>query len=126
MEKEQQLVIRAVSDAWHSRITAADELFNGLTDEQLSREIAPGRNRGLYLLGHLTAVHDKMLPLLNFEPQVYPQLDEPFLSKPDKSVAEIPSTKQLREYWKTVNSKLSSHLKAMSEEEWFQKHTSVS
>ena len=65
MEAQKQLLVRSVLDAWNSRIEAADKLFSALTDEQLQQEIAPGRNRGVYLLGHLTAVHDKMLPLLD-------------------------------------------------------------
>jgi len=126
METQKQLVVKSVLDAWNSRIEAADKLFNGLTDEQLEQEIAPGRNRGVYLLGHLTAVHDKMLPLLDFESQVYPHLDEPFLNKADKTVSPIPSTKTLRENWKNINSKLASHFSKLSTDEWFQKHTSVS
>ncbi|MFL5764681.1 MAG: DinB family protein [Bacteroidia bacterium] len=126
MEAQKQLVVRSVLDAWNSRIEAADKIFNGLTDEQLEQEIAPGRNRGVYLLGHLTAVHDKMLPLLNFEPQVYSHLDEPFLTKPDKTVSAIPSTKELRANWNTVNAKLAAHFSKLSTDEWFQKHSAVS
>lgn len=126
MEAQKQLTIRSVLDAWHSRIEAADKLFDSLSDEQLSREIAPGRNRGLYLLGHLTAVHDKMLPLLNFGSQMYPHLDEPFLNKADKTVSDLPSAKELREKWKTVNAKLASHFNKLTPDEWFQRHTSVS
>jgi hypothetical protein len=126
MEAQKQLVVKSVLDAWNSRIEAADKLFNGLSDEQLEQEVAPGRNRGLYLLGHLTAVHDKMLPLLDFESQVYPHLDEPFLTKADKTVSAIPSTKELRENWKNINSKLAMHFNKLSADEWFQKHTSVS
>lgn len=126
MESQKQLVVKSVLDAWHSRIEAADKLFNSLTDEQLHQEIAPGRNRGVYLLGHLTAVHDKMLPLLDFEAQVYPHLDEPFLHKADKAIQTIPSTKELRENWNTINTKLATHFNKLSTDEWFQKHTSVS
>jgi len=126
MESTQQLVVKSVLDAWHSRIEAADKLFSSLSDEQLETEIAPGKNRGLYLLGHLTAVHDKMLPLLGFEPQVYPQLDEPFLHKADKAAAITPSVAELRENWKNINAKLAGHFNALSAQEWFHKHTSVS
>lgn len=126
MEAQKQLIVRSVLDAWNSRIEAADKLFNSLTDEQLEQEISPGRNRGVYLLGHLTAVHDRMLPLLNFEPQVYPHLDEPFLNKADKTVSNLPSTKELRENWKNINSRLASYFNKLSPDEWFQRHTSVS
>jgi hypothetical protein len=126
METEKKLLVKSVLDAWYSRVDAATKAFDSLTDEQLQNEIAPGKNRGIYLLGHLTGVHDKMLPLLNFEQQLYPQLDEPFLTKPDKSVAEIPSAKDLRAYWKNVNEKLATHFNSLQPGEWFQKHSSVS
>ncbi len=44
-------VIKMVLDAWHTHIKRTDDLFNSLTDEQLMQEIAPGKNRGVYLLG---------------------------------------------------------------------------
>jgi len=125
MTNQNQLAVKSVLDTWNGRIKQANEIFNGLTDEQLQKEIAPGRNRGIYLLGHLTAVHDRMLPLLDFEAQVYPQLDEPFLTKPDKAVAELPSVKELRTAWENVNSKLTEHFNKMQVDEWFQKHSAV-
>ena len=40
---------------WNAQIDRADKLFGGLSSEEILREIAPGRNRLLYLWGHLTA-----------------------------------------------------------------------
>jgi hypothetical protein len=121
-----QLAVRSVLDAWNSRIEAADKLFDSLSDEDLQKEVAPGRNRGIYLLGHLALVHDKMLPLLDLEPQNYAHLDEAFINKPDKSVANIPSAKEVRAIWKDVNTKLASHYNKLSADDWFQKHSAVS
>lgn len=121
-----QLIVKSVLDAWNSRLEAANRTFDSLSDDDLQKEVSPGRNRGLYLLGHLSVVHDKMLPLLNFESQAYPHLEEAFLSKPDRFVSQIPSIKELREIWKAVNSKLASHFSKLSTDEWFHKHTAVS
>jgi hypothetical protein len=126
MEIQKQLVIRSVLDAWHSRLESANKIFSSLTDEDLQKEVSPGRNRALYLLGHLAAVHDRMLPLLNFEPQLYPSLEEIFLNKPDRAVSEIPSAKELRSAWETVNSKLAGHFNSLPADGWFEKHTAVS
>jgi hypothetical protein len=125
MEAQKQLIVRSVLDAWNSRIEAADKLFDSLTDEQLGQEISPGRNRGVYLLGHLTGVHDRMLPLLGFGRQTYAHLDDTFLTRPDRSVAAIPSAKELRENWKNTNAKLSERLNNLSADEWFERHTAV-
>jgi len=126
MEDHKKVMIKIVLDLWNGRIKEADNLFDKLTDEQLLKEIAPGKNRGVYLLGHLAGVHDRMLPLLNFGEMLYPQLGDIFLMKPDKAVAEIPSTSDLRLYWNTINSKLSEHFNKLTDEEWFEKHTAVS
>ncbi len=96
MTNQNDLAVKIVLNAWYSQLKATDEIFNKLTDEQLMNEIAPNKNRVIYLLGHLTAVHDRMLPMLNFEPQLYVQLNDMFLTKPDKAVTEIPSATNLR------------------------------
>jgi len=126
MSNEKQVAVKAVLDFWNSRIKEADTLIESLTDEQLQKEVAPGKNRGIYLLGHLTAVHDRMIPLLNFGEQLYPELGDVFLTKPDKSGAAMPSVEDLRARWKNANSKLATHFNNLKPEEWFEKHTSVS
>src|SRR5207249_8655652 len=60
---------------WNAQIERADKLFAGFSSEEILREIAPGRNRLLYLWGHLTAVHDAMLPLLSLGERLHPELD---------------------------------------------------
>jgi len=111
--------------AWETNSKRATTIFNGFSDEDLFLEIAPGKNRVIYLLGHLTAINDRMLPLLGLGERMYPQLDEPFLSSPDKTVAALPSAKELREYWTKSNEILSGHFNRLSAGEWFQKHTQM-
>src|SRR3954465_15611455 len=104
-----QIMVKSVLDAWNSRIEGADKIFDSLSDEDLQKEVSLGRNRAIYLLGHLALVHDKMLPLLNFEAQQYAHLEDSFLNKPDRAVSDIPSAKELRAIWKNINSKLATH-----------------
>jgi hypothetical protein len=70
---------------WKVQIERADKLFGSLSSEEVLREIAPGRNRLLYLWGHLTAIHDAMLPLLGLGERLHPEFDAAFVSNPDKS-----------------------------------------
>lgn len=126
MKPIEETFIKMVLDAWHTQIKQADDLFNSLSDEQLKQEVAPRRNRGIYLLGHLTAIHDRMLPLLGWGEQRYPGLYKTFVESPDKADAELPSTEDLRNYWKEVNNVLSEKFSGVSIEEWFQKHNAVS
>ena len=124
--KQNELSTKIVLDNWRGQVKATDDLLNQLTDEDLQKEIAPGRNRGIYLLGHLTAVHDRMMPLLGFGEQKYAHLNEPFLVAADKTVSELPSVAELRANWRDVNDTLNTHLANLQPDEWFQKHTSVS
>lgn len=123
---QQELIIKMALDAWNVHISRTDKLFNELTDEQLANEVAPDRNTGVYLLGHLAAVHDGLFPLLGLGEKLYPQLEDIFIKNPDKSGMEKPATKDLRNYWVEVNKKLSQHFNQLTAEEWFQKHTTVS
>lgn len=115
-----------VLDAWHMQIKNTNDLFDSVSDERLMAEIAPGRNRGIYLLGHLTAVHDKMLPLLGFGDQRYPNLYKTFVQSPDKTEGDITSVEDLRNYWKETNAVLSEKFSGLSATEWFQRHNAVS
>ncbi len=119
-------MVKMVLDSWNAQVQNANKLFNELTDEQMQNEVAPKRNRGIYLLGHLTAVNDKILPLLGFGEQSYSQLNDPFLAKPDKSVMEIPTVSELRNYWNGSTAILEKHFSSLTPDEWFAKHTSVS
>jgi hypothetical protein len=122
----EETFIKMVLDAWHTQVKQTDDLFNSLSDEQLFKEIAPGKNRGIYLLGHLTAVHDRMLPLLGIGDQRYPNLYKTFLESADKTVNEIPTAEDLRNYWKETNNILSENFSKLSVSEWFQRHNAVS
>ena len=111
---------------WKAQIERADRLFGSLSSEDVLREIAPGRNRLLYLWGHLTAIHDAMLPLLGMGERLHPEFDVAFVSNPDKSQAAMPSHEQVRRAWKTVNSELSKGFEKMSWPDWLQRHSAVS
>jgi hypothetical protein len=111
---------------WKTQIERADKLFGSLSSEEVLREIAPGRNRLLYLWGHLTAIHDAMLPLLGVRERLHPEFDVAFVSNPDKSQAAVPSHEQVRQAWKTVNAELSMGFEKMSWPDWLQRHAAVS
>ncbi|MBA4196200.1 MAG: DinB family protein [Chitinophaga sp.] len=121
-----QLVVKLILDRWFAVIKSCDSLLDAVSDEQLQKEIATGKNRGIYLLGHLIAVHDDLLRLLGLGEKMYPELFEPFLKSPDKAVADIPSAETLRGYWKNQNEVLKEKLNSIQPEEWFTKHTAVS
>jgi hypothetical protein len=121
-----QIMVKMVLDAWHSRVKEATDLFDKLSDEQLHHEVSLNRNRGIYLLGHLAAVHDRMLPLLNLGEQLYPHLADSYINSPDKSSTQTLPANELRKFWKNINSTLADHFNNLQADDWFQKHNSVS
>jgi len=120
------LFISVALNAWRSNIERADKTCGGLTPKQLLQEVAPGKNRLIYLWGHLTAVHDAMLPLFGFGKRLHPEFDAAFISNPDNPLASVPSAADIGNAWKDVNSKLFEGFATLSTADWLQKHGAVS
>jgi hypothetical protein len=125
MTPEESLAATAVA-AWTLNLERADKHFSALSESQLLAEIAPGKNRQIYLWGHLIAVHDAMLPLLGIGPRLHPELDAPFLTGADKAVADLPSGAELKTLWTEVNQRLQAAFDGFTAADWAAKHTVVS
>lgn len=121
-----ELFVKMVLDRWNGSVKNTDAILNNISDERLEQEIAPGKNRGIYLLGHLIAVHDDMLLLLDMGEKLYPELYGPFLKQADKEAAQIPTAAELRGYWIKQCELLQQKFSALSPAAWFEKHTAVS
>jgi len=82
MVVERSLIDSALR-GWKSNVEQADKLFGALSSGELEQEIAPGRNRLIYVWGHLAAVNDALLPLLTIGERLHPEFDGMFVSNPD-------------------------------------------
>jgi len=123
MEDQKKVFVRMALFAWDNYVQRADNLFNSLSDEQLNKETAPGKNTGRYLLGHLVAVNDTMISIFGLGERLYKFLDKAFVENPDKSGLDLPPVSDLRKHWSALNETLSKYFAGISPEEWFQKHT---
>ncbi|HEY4306356.1 MAG TPA: DinB family protein [Gemmatimonadaceae bacterium] len=112
-------------NAWKQQISRVDQLLASSSDADLEREVAPGRNRLYYLVGHLAAVHDRMLPLLGAGERLHPELDKPFLEEADSKGSVIP-TADLRKIWSEVNTNLATGVEKLEPDVWLTRHNSVS
>jgi len=121
---QSEMAVKMVLDRWNGSIVNTNKLLNEITDEQLMNEVAPGKNRGVYLLGHLIAVHDDMLILLGMGEKLFPELYEPFIKQADKANTMIPISEELRAMWDKQNEVLQA--KFAAEADWYAKHTAVS
>jgi uncharacterized damage-inducible protein DinB len=123
MEQSRILVDMALK-AWNQQITRAEKFFDAHTDEDLQKEVAPGKNRLAYLMGHLVSSNDTMMTLFGFGPKVIPSYEEIFSKNPDRAVAQPPAA-EVRKAWKDLHGTLAQHFEKLSVAEWLDKHTSM-
>lgn len=125
MTNEELLAATAVN-LWKLTLSRTDKLFSNLSAKELDQEVAPGKNRLIYLWGHLTAVNDAMLPLMGLGPRLHPELDAAFVTAPDKAAVDPPSNEDVRRAWHEVNAKLAEGVAKMSPADWLKRHNAVS
>ncbi len=118
--------IDAALRSWKNNVDRAGTFFGALSQEELQREIAPGKNRLIYLWGHLTAVNDRMVAILGIGERLHPELDAMFVSNPDKTIDLRLAPVKLKQIWDEVNETLWTGICNLSPSEWLEKHTAVS
>jgi hypothetical protein len=121
-----QIIIKQLIASWTAQSKVVTDLFNLFEDEHYLKQVAPERNRGIYILGHLISASDGMQPLLGFGERSYPELEQLFSSNPDRSFDQLPSVNELKEKWATLNAALQERFAQLSLEEWLDRHTKVS
>jgi len=122
----EELMTTTALNSWELVVSRFNQNLAQLTDEQLQQQVAPGKNRLLYLVGHLTAVHDRMFATLGLGERLHPELDEVYITSPDKTHPDPLSSTDLKQAWTEVNTKLTAAFEKLSPHEWLQKHTAVS
>lgn len=121
-----QQIIKQVITAWAASNKLISKFFNEYEDAYYFNEVAPGRNRAIYLLGHLIAANDSMLPMFNLGERLYPELEATFLRTPDKTSADTLTIAELKQYWETLNTTLAANFDKMQTQDWMGRHTRVS
>jgi uncharacterized damage-inducible protein DinB len=124
MTTEEQLASAALN-SWKLVVGRLDKAIAPLTDEQLQKQVAPGKNRLFYLVGHLTAVHDRLFALLGLGERLHPELDEVYITNPDRALPDPVSATDLKRGWSEVNSKLTAAFEKLTPQQWLEKHTAV-
>jgi len=122
----EKALIDAALRGWKFNVERAEKLFGELSPEQLEQEVAPGKNRLIYLWGHLAAVNDLLLPLLAIGQRLHPEFDSMFISNPDMSVPLTVSAPSLKAAWQEISQRLWDGFAKFSDADWAQRHTAVS
>jgi DinB superfamily len=112
--------------SWKSNVDRAGTFFGALSPEELQKEVAPGKNRLIYIWGHLAAVNDRMLAILGLGERLHPELDAMFLSNPDKAVELTLPPEKLKHIWDEIDERLWTGISGLSPSQWLEKHTAVS
>jgi hypothetical protein len=121
------LLIGTALQSWRLIIDRIGKTLASFTDDELQLEVAPGKNRLYYLIGHLAAVHDRLFPLLRLGERLHPELDSQFVDSPDsKLIGDGVPPAQLRTIWAQVNTRLTDAFETLQPQEWLQRHNSVS
>lgn len=122
----EQAFLDAALRNWRSNMDRASKFFSSLTSEELELEVAPARNRIVYIWGHLTALNDAILPLFGFGQRRYPELDKRFVSPLDPAVLHVPSGSELKQIWMELDLLLWAEFQKLSPSEWLQRHEGIS
>jgi hypothetical protein len=120
-----QILIDAALSSWQQVVTRIGALCLRLNEEQLLVEVAPGKNRMLYLWGHLTAVHDAMFSVLRMGERLHPELDAIFITQPDRS-KPLPEPAEIARCWEVIHTALLSTFATLGPHEWLERHANVS
>lgn len=120
------LFIKMVLDAWNTKVAFIDNLLGELSDDQLKKEIASGKNTGVYILGHLAGISNRMIPLLGLGNELNPDLYNTYVELAEKDITHHHDVKDLRHEWTRINAELSKLFASVQPDEWFKKHNSVS
>ncbi|WP_263354336.1 DinB family protein [Acidicapsa acidisoli] len=122
----EELLITTTLKSWEQWVGRTSQFFDSLSDEQMLTEIAPGKNRPVYLLGHLLVVNDAIIPQLRLGEPNHADLRETFLDQPDRSDAKLPPLAELRQNWKDLNVRLTTLFAQLTPVEWLERHALVS
>ena len=71
--------IDIIIKSWATQQTHLRKTLDKISNEQLVKEVAPGKNTGLYLLGHIIAVNENMRTLFGLGELLFPKLEKVFI-----------------------------------------------
>ena len=107
-----------ILEQWQTMRHWVNLYLNKLSDEDLAKEIFPGSNHGIWILGHLIACEDDIAPYIRNKAYLFKEYQKIFSSPAELQKPELyPSALMLREQWKEVCIQSESILSALSDDE---------
>lgn len=111
--------------SWNTQVKRAEKVFNSYTDDEFYLPVATGKNRIVYLYGHLAAYHDMLKETLGIGKQNRPDLAVIFLQNPDNPSIKLPPIEELKAHWTEVHGELNTLFDQLSPGDWFKRHNAM-
>jgi len=124
MNAKEEIIINMILSAWQKGQQGTNKTLSVLSDEDLNLEVASGRNKATWIIGHLAAVNDTLFNILELGEKVNPTYERHFI-KGDAGI-ESPSVPEIRKYWEDTSTQLNKKIAELTTNDWFQKHNLVS
>jgi uncharacterized damage-inducible protein DinB len=118
-------IVKQVINFWLAQNKAINDFFTKHENDVYLKEVAPGRNSGIYLLAHLIATNDGMIPLLDLGDKLFPE-PEPLAKEAESAVTFKLSIDQLKKQRDKLNTELEIRVNTLSVSQWLERHTAVS
>ncbi len=122
---QEQLIVKTALKSWDTTIGRISQLLENLSEEQLTKEIAPDKNRGIYIIGHLLATHDALNEILGIGERARRDLDGAFVQNSDNPKSQAISVSTLKTHWNDVHQNLSNRFQEMPAGAWLQRHEAM-
>lgn len=124
MTNEEILVATVVTN-WSLTMSRVRKTLANLSDEEFEREVAPGRNRVRYLVGHLAAFQDRLVELIKIGERRHRELDI-FIDQPDRSFQDSFSRAELVQIFSERTDVIDATLPSLRPSDWLKAHAAVS
>src|SRR5712675_529444 len=118
------IAVKMILSGWKTGQDKIQKTLLILSDENMDTELMPGRNKVSWIIGHLAAVHDSLLTILDLGEKINGNYYEFFIH--DDSLTKAPGISQIREYWNETSERLNNAMAKLSVQDWFGRHTLVS
>ncbi len=100
--------------------------INSLTDEEFEMELSPGKNRGVWILGHMITSDDEFSVFMGKGDLLFPYYPELFgQGSKLQPLQSYPEVSELRQQWNDVIEKNKNIYENLKDEELEQPHNNI-
>lgn len=114
-------IIGQILGLWENENKLLTRFYEKYPDAVIRQPIASGRNSPYYLLGHLAATSDALVPVLRLGEKVYPELEQ-FLHLPERDVLKVLSLADLLRCWTDANARVIREAGQLTVSQWLERH----